>query len=126
MGLREQAVLDAQAFLEDENGFGWPIAVTNPDGVDAEMIGFSNDIATAIDPETGMAISGRTASVALSLRSLDDNALGIPRGIADSEKAPWVIQFDDILGNAHTFKVKEANPDRALGIVTCTLEAYKA
>jgi len=33
--------------------------------------------------------------------------------------------FDDINGHSHTFKVSEAMPDRAIGIVTCMLETYR-
>jgi len=125
MGLRDQASLDAQTFLNDEEGFGWPVTVTDPDGVIVALTGYSNDVAETIDPETGIAVSGRVASVALSLLDLATAGLGIPRSIADSDSAPWVVSFADILGSAHTFKISDANPDRAIGVVTCRLEVYQ-
>ena len=126
MGLRDQVAADIQAILENEDDFGGPITVINPSGVELEAVGHSNDIATVIDPETGIAVTGRRASIALSLLTLDAEAgFGIPRGVADSASDPWRVKFQDILGKAHTFKVIEANPDRAAGCVTCTLEAYK-
>lgn len=125
MSLRDQAAADLQTFLEDTAGFGVPITVTDPAGTSVELTGFSTDIGETIDPETGTVVTGRSASVALSLARLTTEGLGIPRGIADGSGKPWVVTFDDIEGNAHTFKVSSSAPDRAAGIVTCMLEAYR-
>jgi len=126
MGLRAVAEADLGAILEDAAyGFGWPITVTNPNGDAATLTGFSDDIAQVIDPETGQAVSGRLASAAIRLTPLITAGLGIPRGIADTSGKPWLVTFDDINGNPHTFKVAQSNPDRALGLVTLILEAWK-
>ncbi len=124
-GLRSIAESDLGAILEDSvRGFGWAITVTNPDGISACLTGFSDDIAQVIDPDTGLAVSGRLASVALRVSSLTAAGLGLPRGIADSKLKPWIVEFNDINGNAFKFKVQQSNPDRALGLVTCILELY--
>ena len=126
MGLRETAAADVGAILEDSvYGFGWPITVTDPDGNTAPLTGVSGDISQVIDPDTGIAVSGRLASAVLRISSLTAAGLGLPVGIADSAKKPWVVQFDDINGNAHTFKVQQSDPDRAVGVVVCLLEVYK-
>lgn len=125
MSLRKQAAADAKAFLEDANGFGWPVMITDPDGVTADLHGWTSDISETIDPETGQAVMGRVASVALAIKSLTDKGMGIPRGQSDGAKKPWVVVFDDIEGCEHAFKVIEAMPDRAAGVVTCRLEAYR-
>lgn len=124
MGLREQAALDAQTILNNTDGFGVPITVTDPGGTSAALTGFSTDIPFTIDPETGMAVSGRTASVALHMRDLVAAGLGNPKNIPDEDSRPWVVSFVDVVGITHTFKVKESNPDRASGVITCTLEVY--
>ncbi len=127
MGLRAQAAADLRAITEDDTaGFGWPITITDPAGNDAVIVGLANDIGTTIDPDTGQAVTGRTASIAVSLASLAEASLDIPKSIADSTSKPWIVTFDDIAGESHTFKVREALPDRALGIVVCLLEAYDA
>ncbi len=127
MGLRATAEADLGVILEDSTcGFGWPITVTDPDGNSAPLTGFSDDISQIIDPDTGEAVSGRLASAALRISSLTTAGLGLPQGIADTGSKPWLIQFDDINGNAFTFKVSESNPDRALGMVICLLELYKS
>lgn len=126
MGLREIAEKDLGVILEDgATGFGWPITVTDPTGNVGTLTGFSDDIAQVIDPDTGQAVSGRLASVALRVSSLVFVGLGLPRGIADTGSKPWVVQFDDINGNAYTFKVSQSNPDRAIGLVVCLLELYE-
>lgn len=126
MSLRQLAETDLGLILEDSStGFGWSITVTDPAGTIRTLTGFSDDIAQIIDPDTGQAVSGRLASVALRTSSLIAAGLTLPRGIADSGSKPWVIEFDDINGSAYKFKVAKSNPDRALGLVTCLLELYE-
>ena len=126
MSLRQQIESDLGFILEDSVfGFGWPLTVTDPGENSAEFVGFSADIPQVIDPDTGQAISGRLASVTLRTSSLSAAGLGWPKGISDPESKPWVIEFDDINGSPYKFKVAESNPDRALGVITCLLEAYE-
>ncbi len=125
-GLREIAEADLATILEDDvGGFAWPITVTNPAGVLANLKGFSADISQVIDPDTGQAVSGRIAWVTLRISSLTAAGFTLPEGVADPKDKPWLIQFDDVNGNSYTFKVGSTNPDRTLGIVRCLLESYK-
>lgn len=125
MGLRELAEQDLAATLEDSvGGFAWPITITDPDGNSGSLTGSSTDIAQVIDPDTGEAVSGRLASIAVRISTLTAKGLGLPVGIADAGSKPWIVQFDDINGNPYTFKVTQSNPDRAIGLVTCILGVY--
>ena len=126
MGIRVTAKADVKAILNDGvHGFGWPITITDPDGTEIDLTGFSNDVAEVIDPDTGVAVSGRIASVALVISDITDAGLDLPEDISDATKKPWLVEFDDINGNSFTFKVQQSNPDRALGIITCVLEFYE-
>lgn len=126
MNLRLTAEADLATILEDDaSGFGWPIKVTDPDENVGNLKGFAGDIGRLIDPDTGTALSGRFAGFTLRISSLTAEGLGLPVGISEASKKPWVIEFDDVNGNAHKFKVVESDPDRTLGIVTCILELYK-
>jgi hypothetical protein len=122
MGLREVATSDLNLILATD--FGLNIDVTNPDGVTAAIIGFTNDIAQTIDPDTGQIVSGRIGSVALSFASLDVAGFGLPQGVSELTKKPWLVEFLAADANLYKFKVIGSNPDRALGIVTCELELY--
>ena len=95
------------------------------DGAGAPLVGLSNDISQVIDPDTGQIVSGRLATVVLRTSSLIAAGLGQPVGVSDASSKPWVVGFDDINGTSYKFKVKESNPDRALGLVVCVLEAYE-
>lgn len=122
-GLRELAEADLGAILEDGvAGFAVDITLTDPAGTSQVLKGFSNDIAQIIDPETGEIVSGRLATATLRLSSI--TLPGVPEGVADASKKPWLAAFDDILGNSYTFKVAKANPDRSLGIIFLILELY--
>lgn len=127
MNLRQQAAADARAIVQDvSSGFGWDLVVTNPEEKELAMVGLSSDVHMAIDPETGVMVSGRRAHVTLIRKTLIDAGMGTPVGKADRDQKPWRVRFDDIDGQQCTFKVSEAMPDRALGIVVCILEAYRA
>lgn len=127
MNLRELAAADAQSFLEDVGGgFSWPITLCPPDAPSVALRGFSTDIHQMIDPETGQAVSGRHATVALSTRTLIEAGVSVPVAIASTNRKPWVVVFNDIDGVEYTFRVVDSQPDRTMGIVTCHLEAYEA
>ena len=125
MNLRALAESDLSFIVEDgAAGFGWPITLTDPDGNSGSLTGLSDDIAQVIDPDTGQAVSGRLASIALRISSLLADGFSLPQGISDASQKPWVVEFEDINGTPHKFKVQQSNPDRALGLVTCLLEVY--
>jgi hypothetical protein len=121
MGLREQAALDSQSILEDVSGFGWPFTLTSPLGVASARVGFTTDIGQTIDPDTGQAVAGRRASVAVSLRSLPEMPVAVP----DRDRKPWIVSFASALGVFAAWKVIEVLPDRAAGVVVLLLEAYQ-
>lgn len=126
MSLRDQAAADALSFLEDDvGGFACDITITTPDGVELELKGYAADIGHTIDPETGQAVSGRRASVALPIARFSAAGVDLPRHVTDRSSRPWVVQVADIEGQSHTYAVAEAMPDRAIGVVTCLLEAYR-
>lgn len=126
MGIRSLAQSDLTAILNDsESGFGWTMLITAPDQTAAEFKGFSTDIAFVIDPDTGVPVSGRTASVAISLSDVACQGMEIPRGIQDQSKKPWVVEFNDINNNPYKFKVMSSHPDRMLGMLVLQLEFYR-
>jgi hypothetical protein len=90
------------------------------------LTGFSDDISQLIDPDTGQAVSGRLASVALRISTINTKfpGQGLPINISNAALKPWIVEFDDINGNPHRFKVSESNPDRAIGMLICILELY--
>lgn len=126
MNLRLLAEQDLGLIIEDGvGGFGRAITITDPAGTAGAFTGLSDDIAQVIDPDTGTAVSGRLASVAIRIASLYAQGFALPEGIADSAQKPWIVEFEDINGLPYKFKVAQSNPDRSLGVVTLVLEAYK-
>lgn len=128
MALRDIAEKDMAHIVQgDVNGWRWSIEITDPAGnVSSEMYGLSNDVALFIDPQTGQAISGRIASVAIRIAEVEAQGLvGFPVGIEDVTVTPWTVKFNDINGKPHVFRIVSTEPDRALGILVCILEVYK-
>lgn len=124
MSLRDQAAADLQRLIEDDSDFAWPVSVVSPWGQSESLKGYSNDIGQELDPETQVAVAGRTASVALSMKTLRSSFGQLPVGVTDETRKPWVVCFTDVEGNERTYKVSQAMPDATLGTVLCMLEAY--
>lgn len=126
MGLREQAVLDAQAIIEATAEFAVEVVLIDPAGTEHAIKGLPTDIGLSTDPETGQAVSLRRASIAFSMLRLDELELDLPAGIASSTQKPWRVRMTDARGKVQTFKVVETQPDRTLGVHVCFLEIWKS
>lgn len=111
---------------DDVGGFSWAITITDPSLTVGSLKGLSSDISSLIDPDTGVSITGRYATCAVSYQAL--RAAGFatnPKGIVNSSTKPWKVTFNDIEGTSYTFKVVRAEPDRAIGCIAMTLEAIE-
>lgn len=106
-----------------EGDFSVAITVTNPSGKSAVLRGQQNDIGKQLDQETGAIVTGRSASVSLSLASLAAEGLGEPYGVVESSSRPWIIEFTTPSGSVRKFKVRSIEPDQG-GVIVCFLEAY--
>lgn len=125
MGIRELANRHHRAILNNSStGGGWPFTITDPDGKTRPLTGWSNDISSLIDPDTGQAVSGRHATVTMSMEDLEEQGFDLPKGENFSNAKPWLIGWNDLRGNAYTFKISSADPDRTINSVTCILEAW--
>lgn len=124
MGLLDQAAADLETILGDVDGFSSCIELRAPDNTAVEIRALVADVSQTIDPQTGMAVSGRVASVALPLAELADWP-GLASGVVDTDKKPWVVRMPDVTGAVTVFRVREARPDRVLGVLVCLLEPYK-
>lgn len=125
MNIRQLAEIDLGVTLEDSvSGFGWAVTLTNPQGVSVNLTGQAHDISQMIDPETGVAISGRSAAFVLRRSSVIASGVGEPCGVPDGSTLPWLVAFSDINGSPHVFKVEDAEPDRVLGTFTLMLGVW--
>lgn len=122
MNLRAIVQRDTQRILNGDSGIA--LTITDPAGNAGTLTGWSNDIGFVIDPETGQAVSGRYATIAVSILDLNAAGLGIPTGVSSNDVDPWQVAFTNEQGEAFLFAVTAAQPDRTRGEVTCTLEAY--
>jgi hypothetical protein len=123
--LRDQAAADNLAIVEDAaDGFGKAVTVTDPDGNTADLVGLWTDVEFKIDPDTGLSIAARTASVTLRIDSLAAAGLGMPEGQPDAALKPWRVSFVGLDGVTRNYKVSTRFPDAAIGSVSCMLEDY--
>jgi len=124
MGLREQAASDAKNILNDTvGGAGWTFYIYDPTAptVPVPFIGFTNDIAFLLDPDTDDYVGSRQISVAVSLTDIEAaNLSALPDAVADESQKPWVVEFD-----YNKFKVAKSSPDRTLQVLVLDLEVYQ-
>lgn len=121
MSLADIASADLRSILNED---GACVTLQAPDGRTAEFRANTQDISHAIDPQTGMIVSGRTATVALS--DFDLLAMNMtPCAVPDSKAKPWVVRFvETVRRTEHTFKVASTKPDRTIGALILILEFY--
>lgn len=117
---------DSRAILNDtRTGSGVPIVITPPGQAARALTGWSNDIGLLVDPDTGQAISGRVATVAVHIADLAAEGLPIPEAEHRQDAKPWSLSFKDEQDNDYTFRIAETHPDRTMGIVTFTVDSYR-
>ena len=125
--LDQQAAADLRSILEDASAFGRRVIVATPAGVSAELVGRVNDISQTIDPETGLTVSGRTATLTLALASLREAGLPEPRVCQDPDVEPWTVELLDADPGQRNFVISGVRPDRSYGggdgAITCFLSA---
>jgi hypothetical protein len=125
VSLRDLAAADAKAIIEDDvGGFATTVTLTSPDNETAEVKATVADIGQSIDPNTGLAVSGRKATAAFSKATLLQLGFDI-RGTSDGARRPWVVVYTDVVGCERNYKVNEVLPDSELGITVCILESYR-
>lgn len=125
MSLRNLATDDLGRILNDDiGGFAVAIEIIDPLGLSLPFKGLSTDIHQTIDPETGVTVSGRSASVSVFIRDLQVAGFQIPHRVMQEEERPWQVLFLDSSGAEHHFIVRESMPDRTIGCLVLTLEAY--
>ncbi len=126
MSLLTQAELDLAVSIEGPD-FGTVVVIRDPTDTDGTgttkaQVG---DVGQAIDPDTGLAVSGRLIHVAVRQSALVAAGFTtLPVGIADPTAKPWRLQFKPTGGVLQWFKVKESRPDRTLGIVMLLVEFW--
>lgn len=124
MSLRTLAQSDAKAILEDTKDFGQAITLTDPAGVATAMTGFTGDISTIIDPDSGAIIKGRRLHVSLHISSLPAG----PRPVAQNKSAlkPWTVSFTRLTSAVTTqYAVIATDPDDSIGSINLELGQYK-
>lgn len=125
MGIREQAAADFRSIAEDTvTGCACPVTVVSPAGQSAIVGGLSTDVSVTLDPETGLPVVGRRASVVVSRASMEAAGIGVPTQVSDESSRPWSVRFADVTGVVRSYKVIEVLPDRALGALVLILEFY--
>ncbi|MCK5641704.1 MAG: hypothetical protein KAJ19_12960 [Gammaproteobacteria bacterium] len=116
----ELAESDLAITLEDEGGTGRPLTITDPQGNSGSVNGQLIDIGSVIDPNTGMAVSGRFRGVTLRISSLSGQGLGIPE--ATEQGQGWLITDP----SGENLEIHSSAPDRTLGVVSLVLKASTA
>ena len=113
-----------RSVLTATSGFAVPIVLTDPEGTEHEISGIAADIGLTIDPDTGVMVHGRKATVAISLALLAELGLSIPEAQPDEDTRPWLVTWTPSTGPAQTMAVVGAIPDK-LGCVVLELSAYR-
>lgn len=120
MSLRAQAETDLGALLEAPGDWGNPVAVIDSAGNTADLFGKTTDVGQAIDPQTGVVISGRHAACTLRITSMAVAGLvGLPIAVSDESLLPWRVTFAGPSTPSQQYAVVQTFPNFTVGYVVC-------
>lgn len=124
MSLRDQAVSDVTAILKNTSDFGQEdIILTDPAGDTTDLVGFTGDISTTIDPDSGAIVKGRQLHVTIPINDLPAGPR--PEAIRLRGSKPWLVSFPRITSAAVTqYVVIGSDPDDSMGAITLELGKY--
>jgi len=124
--LRDLAAADHRSIVEDvAGGFGRALTFIDPSQRMAVVNGFWNDIGQAMDPMTGSMIAATVAFVRVTFGALREAGFGVPLGVTETDKSPWLVEYTDMGGRKHLCKIVEVRKDRSIDAVDCYLASYK-
>jgi len=124
LNLRAQAEADLSFTVEDSvNGGGWNMVLNSPAGVAYPIVGISDNIGRAIDPQTGQIVTGSLVNVTLRLASLTTS--GVPFGVTNLTAVPWTVTISNLRGTSTKWKVLRSATDETLGVIVLTLGTHK-
>jgi hypothetical protein len=126
MSLRVQANADVAAIIGNTDDFGQAsIDLVDPAGTATlGLTGLTNDITSAIDPDSGMIVKGRRVHVTLAITSLPAG----PRPTAQNDLGakPWLVSFPRLTSGTTTqYAVTGTWPDDALNSIILELGNYR-
>lgn len=124
MGFLDQVRSDFLEIMSDTDAGGGPCEVESPAGATDTLQSLSSDIHLAVDPGTGLLITGRQVTVSFAERHLIDAGFGAICGVQDENEKPWILRLADAVGTVHTMKVVSVHPDRTFGNFLILAEGY--
>lgn len=126
MSLRTTAANDFKKITQNLKEWGLKLTITAPDDSTFDVIGLATDISLKVDPDTGLVVSGRKASVAISLDQFRANDITeVPSMRPDQSGKPYRISFTSEDGNTYNFSIRESIPDRTLDQVVLILQQWR-
>lgn len=132
MPICDIARLDFEEIVSDTETGGILCTITSPEGAEEDFRVMSNLISLAIDPGTGLPVSGLQSSMSLPIAWLITAGFYNPatgagiRGVADTDSRPWVVDFVDTNGRHWKMKIESTDPDFGAGKMLMFLELYEA
>ena len=126
MSLLNVAAKDARGIIENPRNASRDIKLLEPDGAEHPLTVGTRNISQAIDPDTGELVSGQFISVTISLLTLAEKNISMPRNIQGHSENPWLVVMINHITNAETtYKVIHSAPDFTLGLIVCDLGNYE-
>ena len=125
MSLLAKAAADVRSILNDvAGGVAVPITIVPPTHDSVIVNGFQTDVGLSTDPDTGVMVAQRKASIAISQADLLAAGIDIPEGVPDDDRTPWLVRWTPPTGEQQTMKVVNVLPDK-LGCLVLTCVSFR-
>lgn len=125
MGLIDQAKKDIEQITSNLDGFGVEMTLTAPTSQSITIKGLHKKHHLGIDPEKGVAVNTKTASVSFSEKFLTDQGYPVrnSKGVVDLKK--HLVDVKDSTGNSEKYIIEQWFPDETIGLIVCILGTYE-
>lgn len=124
MGLIDQAKKDIEQITSNSNEFGVSMTFTAPTSKTATVTGLHKKHHLGIDPEKGVAVNTKTASVSVSEKFLADAGYPVRNGNGVVDLKKHLVAVKDSTGTTETYIIEQWFPDETIGLIVCTLGTY--
>lgn len=126
MGLIDEIIDDVATITSDEDDFGVLITFTTPDGsITKTIAGLHVKHHLNVDTE-GNPVSGKKAVISFSEKVLSDTGYPVRNSKQEVALSNHKVSVKDNTGIVKNYVMQIIFPDETMGLITCTLEDYKA
>lgn len=125
MGLIDQIKKDIEQITSNGDGFAVEMTFTAPTAEVVTIKGLHKKHHLGVNPETGVAVNSKSASVTFSEKFFTDQNYPVRNSRKVVDLKGHLVDVKDSTGELQRYIIKEWFPDETIGLIVCVLGDYE-